>query len=168
MDTLVNDKLTYEPLKHLALQWRQTTILNLKRTDTIDMQLYCRLGYPVPQPTKLYILPKLHKPNNIIMPMWTIVLFCGSPMYQLSKHLRSILRPFTDECTNKLIHWECHWCYQDDSRDTWKPQVSILCLFSSIPLQLALDYTKTAIKKSFFQPPLPINGIMDLQYYACA
>lgn len=43
---------------------QQTTVLNLKMTDTIDMQLYCRLGYPEPQPTKLYTLPKLHKPNN--------------------------------------------------------------------------------------------------------
>ena len=35
-------------------------------------------------------------------------------------------------------------------------------LFTSIPLQLALDCTKTAINKSHYQPPLPTDDIMDL------
>ena len=35
-------------------------------------------------------------------------------------------------------------------------------LFTSIPLQLALDCTKTAINKSHYQPPLPIDDPMDL------
>lgn len=152
MDTLVNDKLTYEPLKHMvALQWRlnnKLPYLTSKWLTPLTCKFIADLGtLNHNQPNSTHYLSYT---NLIIMPMWTIVLFCGSLMYQLSKHLSSILRPFTDECTNKITHWECHWCYQDDSRDTWKPQVSILCLFSSIPLQLALDYTKTAIKKSFF------------------
>ena len=35
-------------------------------------------------------------------------------------------------------------------------------LFTSIPLQLALDCTKTAINNSTFKLPLPTNDIMDL------
>ena len=35
-------------------------------------------------------------------------------------------------------------------------------LFTRIPLQLALDYTKTAINKSHYQPPLPTDDLMDL------
>ena len=35
-------------------------------------------------------------------------------------------------------------------------------LFTSIPLQLALDCTKTAINKSHYQPPLPTDDLMDL------
>ena len=32
-----------------------------------------------------------------------IVSFCGSPTYQLSKHLTSILKPLTDEFRRKLL-----------------------------------------------------------------
>ena len=35
-------------------------------------------------------------------------------------------------------------------------------LFTSIPLQLALDCTKTAINKSHYQPPLTTDDLMDL------
>ena len=79
MDSLVNDKQTYEPLKRdptPALQRRLNgKLLDLKKTETIDIQLYYRLRCCVLQSTKLYGLPKLHKPN---IPMRPIVSFCGS------------------------------------------------------------------------------------------
>ena len=60
----------------------------------------------------LYGLPKLHKPN---IPMRPIVSFCGSPTYQLSKYLTTVLQPLTDQSRHKLqstenfidatIHW---------------------------------------------------------------
>jgi len=67
MDALVNDKQTYEELKHdptPALQCKlDSKILTLKKTDAIDTQRYYRLRCSVPQPPKLYGLPKLHKPG---------------------------------------------------------------------------------------------------------
>ena len=103
MDSLVNDKQTYEPLKRdptPALQRRLNgKLLDLKKTETIDIQLYYRLRCRVPQSAKLYGLPKLHKPN---IPMRPIVSFCGSPTYQLSKHLTNILKPLTDKSRHKL------------------------------------------------------------------
>ena len=77
-DSLVNDKQTYEPLKRdptPALQRRLNgKLLDLKKTETIDIQLYYRLRCRVPQSAKLYGLPKLHKPN---IPMRPLVSFCG-------------------------------------------------------------------------------------------
>ena len=94
MNSLVNDKQTYEPLKRdhtPALQQRlNSKLLDLKKTETIDIQLYYRLRCHVPQSAKLYGLPKLHMPS---IPMQPIVSFCGSPTYQLSKYLTSILNP---------------------------------------------------------------------------
>ena len=88
MDSLVNDKHTYEVLKRdptPALQRKlKNKLLTLKKTDKIDFRRYNRLGCSVPQPPKLYGLPKLHKP---IIPMRPIVSFCGSPTYQLTKIL---------------------------------------------------------------------------------
>jgi len=53
----------------------------------------------VPQPPKLYGLPKLHKPN---IPMRPIVSLCGFPTYQLSKYLTTVLKHLTDESRHKL------------------------------------------------------------------
>ena len=92
MDALVNDKQTYEELKRdptPALQRKlNSTLLTLKKTNAIDTQRYYRLRCSVPQPPKLYGLPKLHKPG---FPMRPIVSFCGSPTYQLSKYLTRII-----------------------------------------------------------------------------
>ena len=98
MDALVSDKQTYKELKRdptLALLRKlNSKILTLKKTDAIDTQRYYRLRCSVPQPPKLYGLPKLHKPG---IPMRPIVSFCGSPTYQLSKYLTTILQPLTDK-----------------------------------------------------------------------
>ena len=84
MNELVNDKQTYEELKRdltQALQRKLSSkLVKLKKTDAIDIRRYYRLRCPVPQPPKLYGLPKLHKPN---IPMRPIVSFCWSPTHQL-------------------------------------------------------------------------------------
>ena len=166
MDSLVNDKQTYEPLKRdptPALQRRLNgKLLDLKKTETIDIQLYYRLRCRVPQSAKLYGLPKLHRPN---IPMRPIVSFCGSPTYQLSKHLTNILKPLTDKSRHKLQSTDN---FIDAIKTIQIPDdyklvsFDVKSLFTSIPLQLALDCTKTAINKSHYQPPLPTDDLMDL------
>ena len=143
MDVLVNDKQTYEELKRdptPALQLKLTsTLLTLKRTNAIDTQRYYRLRCSVPQPPKLYGLPKLHKPG---FPMRPIVSFCGSPTYQLSKYLTTIPQPLTDKSRRKLQAME------DFIKATNTVQIpddnklvsfDLKSLFTSIPLQLALQ-----------------------------
>ena len=97
------DKQTYEVHKRdptPALQRKfNSKLLQLKKADAIDIRRYNRMRCPVPQPAKLYGLPKLHKPN---VPMRPIVSFCGSPTYELSKYLTTILKPLTDESRHKL------------------------------------------------------------------
>ena len=103
MDALVNDKQAYEVLKRdptPALQRKfNSKLLDLKKTDANDIQRYSRLRRRVPQPPKLYGLPKLHKPS---IPMRPIISICGSPTYQLSKYLTAVLKPLTDESRPKL------------------------------------------------------------------
>ena len=86
MDALVNNKQTYEVLKRdptPALQRKLNNILLTlsKKTNRIDFRRYNRLRFSVPQPPKLYRLPKLHKPN---IPMRPIVSFSGYPTYEQS------------------------------------------------------------------------------------
>ena len=103
MDARVNDKQTYKLLKRdptPALQRKlNNKLLTLKKTNAFDTQCCYPLRCSVPQPPKLYGLPKLHKPG---IPMRPIVSSCGCPKYQLSKYLMTILRPLTDKSTRKL------------------------------------------------------------------
>ena len=103
MDSLVNDKQTYEVLKRdptPALQRKlNNKLLTLKKTDKIDFRRYIRLRCSVPQPPKQYGLPKLHKPN---IPMRPIVSFCGSPTYQLSKCLTNVLKPPAETADGRI------------------------------------------------------------------
>ena len=166
MDSLVNDKQTYEVLKRdptPALQRKlNNKLLTLTKTDKIDFRRYNRLRCSVPQPPKLYGLPKLHKPN---IPMRPIVSFCGSPTYQLSKYLTNILKPLTDESRHKLQSTEN---FIDAIKTIQIPDdhklvsFDVKSLFTSIPLQLALDCTENAIKNSTAVLPLPTDDIMDL------
>ena len=166
MDALVNDKQTYEELKRdptPALQRKlNSKILTLKKTDAFDTQRYYRLRCSVPQPPKLYGLPKLHKPG---IPMRPIVSFCGSPTYQLSKYLTNILQPLTDKSRRKLQSTEN---FIDAIKTVQIPDdyklvsFDVKSLFTSIPLQLALHCTETAIQQSTVKLPLPTEDIMDL------
>ena len=166
MDALVNDKQTYQVLKRdptPALQRKlNSKLLDLKKTDAIDIQRYNRLRCRVPQPPKLYGLPKLHKPN---IPMRPIVSFCGSPTYQLSKYLTTVLKPLTDESRHKLQSTEN---FIDAIKTVQVPDdyklvsFDVKSLFTSIPLQLALDCTETAINNSTIELPLPTDDLMDL------
>ena len=160
MDSPVNDKQTYEVLKRdptPVLQRKlnnKLRMLTLKKTDKIDFRRYNRLRCSVPQPPKLYGLPKLHKLN---IPMRSIVSFCGSPTYQLSKYLTNVLKPLTDESRHKLQSTEN---FIDAIKTIQIPDVK--SLFTSIPLQLVLDCTENAIKNSTVELPLPTDDIMDL------
>ena len=166
MDALVNDKQTYQVLKRdptPALQRKlNSKLLDLKKTDAIVIQRYNRLRCRVPQPPKLYGLPKLHKPN---IPMRPIVSFCGSPTYQLSKYLTTVLKPLTDESRHKLQSTEN---FIDAIKTVQVPDdyklvsFDVKSLFTSIPLQLALDCTETAINNSTIELPLPTDDLMDL------
>ena len=97
--------------------------------------------------------------------MRPIVSFCGCPTYQLSKYLTNVLKPLTEESRHKLQSTEK---FIDAIKTIQIPDdhklvsFDVKSLFTSIPLQLALDCTENAIKNSTAELPLPTDDIMDL------
>lgn len=97
--------------------------------------------------------------------MRPIVSFCGSPTYQLSKYLTTILQPLTDKSRRKLQSTED---FIDGINTTQTPDdyklvsFDVKSLFTSIPLQLALQCTETTIRQSTATLLLPTEDIMDL------
>ena len=75
-------------------------LTSVKKTDAIDTQRCYRLRCSVPQPPKLYGLPNC---TNLVYrcDLWSHSVH-GSPKYQLSKYLTTILQPLTDKSRRKL------------------------------------------------------------------
>ena len=96
-----------------------------------------------------------------------IVSFWGSPTYQLSKYLTTMLQLLTDKSRRKLT-WQSTEDFINATKtvqipDDYKLESFYLkSLFTSIPLQRALQCTETAILQSTDHLPLPTEDIMDL------
>ena len=86
-------------------------------------------------------------------------------MYELSKYLTTILQPLTDKSRRKLQSTEN---FIDAIKTVKIPDdyklvsFDVKSLFTSIPLQLALQCTETAIQQSTVELLLPTADIMDL------
>ena len=94
-DIRTYEALTVNPAPKLQ-KGLNAKLLELKRRDLLRYNLYHRLRCSATRSPKLYGLPKLHKPQT---PMRPIVSFCGSPTYQLSKHLAKTLKPLAEHLT---------------------------------------------------------------------
>ena len=83
----------------------------------------------------------------------------------MSKYLTTVLQPLTDQSRHKLQSTEN---FIDAIKTAQIPDdhrlvsFDVKSLFTSIPLQLALDCTEAAITTSTVKLPLPIDDIMDL------
>ena len=79
--------------------------------------------------------------------------------------MTTVLKPLTDESRHKLQSTEN---FIDAIKTAQVPDdyklvsFDVKSLFTSIPLQLALDCTETAINNSTIELPLPTDDVMDL------
>ena len=166
MNVLVSNKQTYNKLKRdptPSLQRRlKDKLSSLRKTNTNNLHTYYRLKSSVPRPPKLYELPKIHKPQ---VPMRPTVSFCGSPTYQLSKYLTTILQPLANNLPHKLQSTETFIDVTKTVRILGNYKLVLFNVKSqstSIPLELAPECTETASKRSTDELLLPTEDIMQL------
>ena len=63
----------------------------LEKNGEITNALYNKLRPTGREPPRIFGLPKIHKPD---IPLRPIVLYIGSPTYQLPNHIASLISPF--------------------------------------------------------------------------
>ena len=71
----------------------------LEKNGEITNALYNKLRPTGSQPPRIYGLPKIHKPD---IPLRAIVSCIGSPTYQLSKHITSLISPLAGHTSSHV------------------------------------------------------------------
>ena len=93
-NTLLRDTETYQTLdtdpSKTTVNCINQKLKHLNDKDKLEETSYNRIRSNIASTTKFYGLPKIHKEN---MPLRPIVSLPGSPMYELSKYLATILQP---------------------------------------------------------------------------
>ncbi|XP_026741900.1 uncharacterized protein LOC113503954 [Trichoplusia ni] len=90
-DTSVYCKVSYNPTS------RVTTKINKLLHIIGDKELVAQLRPLNPTPPKIYGLPKIHKSN---WPLRPIVSQIDAPTYKLSRHLATLLQPYTGQTSS--------------------------------------------------------------------
>ena len=113
-------------------------LLSLSRAGAIPGPLYERLRSSAGKIPLLYGLPKVHKPGTPLRP---IVSFINSPMYQLSKHLVSILSPLvgkSDSHVRNSAEFASFIAGQRLPSGTVLVSFDVVSLFTNVPVDLAV------------------------------
>jgi hypothetical protein len=110
----------------------------------------------------LYGLPKIHKENA---PLRQIVSFCSSPTYELSKYLANILKPLTEQSSRRLVNsadFVTKIRNVQLSEDHELVSFDVKSLFTSIPLELAIESVKESLANYSDELPIPKEEVIDL------
>ena len=84
-------KLKKDPTERIKKEAR-TKLAILRDNGTIDQSLYIKLKPRDSQAPRFYGLPKMHKTSILVRP---IVSCSDSPLFNLSKYIADILKPYT-------------------------------------------------------------------------
>ena len=137
----------------------------LRGNWTINQSLYSKLKATDSQAPRFYGLPKIHKASIPIRP---IVSHSGSPLFNLSKYIANILKPYTllnkQHCKNSKEFSEfirAHIIKEDEIMILF----DVEALYTNMSIDDALAIIKELLKNEKTLPdrtPLSPKNILDL------
>ena len=137
----------------------------LRDNKSIDQQHYLKLKPTGSQPTPFYGVPKIHKDE---IPVCLIVSYTGTPLYEVSKHIAEILKPYgkqKEQHTNNSKSFSTFIRQQTIEPDKIMVSFDVTSLCTTIPIDQALLIIEDLLQhedKLADRTPLTPNQILDL------
>ena len=113
-------------------------LIEVRDNNLIEQQKYFKLKPTGTQPPRFYGLPKIHKDGT---PMQPIVSYTGTPLYEISKYIANILRPYgklKEQHTNSSKSFSTFICQQKIEPDEIMVSFDVTSLYTAIPIDQAL------------------------------
>ena len=153
-----------EPIRKVLRQVEDKVnrlLTKLKISLIISDETYKSLHVSGSTPGILYGLPKIHKPN---VPLRPIFAACGTPVYKLAQYLVPILAPLT---VNEFTIKNSYQFVQDLRDIKLKPGMilasfDVESLFTNIPVQETIDITINSLFKNCSH----VSGIPKQIFYS--
>ena len=163
-------KLQKDPTERIKREAR-TKLAILRDNGTIDQSLYFKLKPTDSQALIFYGLPKIHKAS---IPVRPIVSYSGSPLFNLSKYIANILKPYT--LLNKQ-HYKNSKEFSEFIRAHTIEEHEIMvsfdaeALYTNVPIEDALVIIKKRLendKTLSDRTPLSPKNVLDLlEFLVC-
>ena len=143
MEQLLQDPTTYQQLPKDPTPAQESKLSrklkSLEKCGGISSKLYQKLRPTGSQPPRIYGLPKIHKPAVPIRP---IVSCIGSPSYELSKHIVSIISPLAGKTESHVLnsrHFAETMREIRLERNEIPVSFDVSSLFTNVPIVEAVD-----------------------------
>ena len=109
----------------------------LRDNKLIHQQQHLKLKPTGSQPPRFYGLPKIHKDE---IPVCPIVSCTGTPLYEVSKYIAEILKPYgkqKEQHTNNSESFSIFICQQTIEPDEIMVSFDVTSLYTTIPIDQA-------------------------------
>ena len=113
-------------------------LIELRDNNLIEPQEYFKLKPRGTQPPRFYRLPKIHKDRT---PMRPIVSYTGMPLYEISKYITNILKPYgklKEQHTHSSKSFSAFICQQKIKPDEIMVSFDVTSLYTTIPIDQVL------------------------------
>ena len=156
-------KLQKDPTEKIKGEAR-TKLAILRDNGTIDQSLYFKLKPKDSQALRFYGLPKIHKAS---IPVHPIISYSGSPLFNLSKYIANILKPYTllnkQHCKNskEFSQFIRAHTIEDDEIMVF----DVEALHTNVPIEDALVIIKELLENDETlsdRTPLSPKNVLDL------
>ena len=148
---LLGDATTYRRLPKDPTQAQETKLSRrlreLQKNREITTPIYNRLRPTGSQPPRFYGLPKIHKPS---VPLRPIVSCIGSPSYQLSKYIASIISPLAGKTSSHVLNSKHFAETMRDvtiGEDESLVSFDVTSLFTNVPIGEAVEIIRDRLRE---------------------